>query len=372
MAEKLKQLLFSENKVERIISELPKRTAVKVIAALKELRQSILQETTRDVAALETTYFKRKDSYLMALFNELKNNPEKYENTLKSDISHHLLIVICEDGISTEDEKYYEKLVKATTIPKKVIVISSEGDGIKDDLKFTDFSNVFKKTLLSKKVSFQGATLAVADLIKTQSDQTVDELIQSGEPEKIFDLDSIEELIKQEKSQIQIPSLSSSRFEKSLYIKRQLSSAFPFDNEFWEEVAKQLDMETSGGYSLEKLQRECEVNKQGEIKWKAPIVNDEEKTKIWKKMIGVIEKRKSLTVLRSNTRTEDNLSIHRHEKETFPPVVIIAGVAGSGKSSILSHYYEEIKEKDPKHWVIIINFTDHSKELFKLNTYKFG
>ncbi|EFX75950.1 hypothetical protein DAPPUDRAFT_322705 [Daphnia pulex] len=39
MANKLKKLLISENKVERITSELPKRTAVKVTAALKELRQ---------------------------------------------------------------------------------------------------------------------------------------------------------------------------------------------------------------------------------------------------------------------------------------------------------------------------------------------
>jgi hypothetical protein len=48
-------------------------------------------------------------------------------------------------------------------------------------------------------------------------------------------------------------------------------------------------------------------------------------------MNSVLEKRKSLTVLRSNTLTEDDLSIHRHEKETFPPVVIIAGAAGSGQ-----------------------------------------
>jgi hypothetical protein len=40
------------------------------------------------------------------------------------------------------------------------------------------------------------------------------------------------------------------------------------------------------------------------------------------------------------------------------------------KSSILSHYYEEIKEKDPNHWVIIINFTDHAKDFLKLNSYE--
>ncbi|EFX60830.1 hypothetical protein DAPPUDRAFT_341221, partial [Daphnia pulex] len=245
----------------------------------------------------------------MAPSIELKNNHEKFKKALKSDTSHHLMIVICEESISTVDEKYYEELVNETSIPKKVIVISSEGVGIKDDLKFTDFSNEFKQTLLSKQVSFQGAILAVADLIKTRSDQTVDELIQSGEPDEIFDLDSIEELIEHEQSEIRIPSLSSSRFEKSLYIERQLSSAFPLDNEFWEEVAKQLDMETSGGYSLEKLQSECRVSKQGEIEWKAPTVNDEQKTKIWEKMHYVLEKRKSLAVPPSKTLTEDYLSI---------------------------------------------------------------
>ncbi|EFX62704.1 hypothetical protein DAPPUDRAFT_229967, partial [Daphnia pulex] len=44
MAEKLKQLLISENSVKRITSELPKRTAVKVIAALKELRQRKIRQ----------------------------------------------------------------------------------------------------------------------------------------------------------------------------------------------------------------------------------------------------------------------------------------------------------------------------------------
>ena len=58
--------------------------------------------------------------------------------------------------------------------------------------------------------------------------------------------------------------------------------------------------------------------------------------------------------------------IDPHEKDKFPEILIISGVAGAGKSSILSHYYEAIKEKNQDHWVIIINFTDHSKDFLNL------
>ena len=61
-----------------------------------------------------------------------------------------------------------------------------------------------------------------------------------------------------------------------------------------------------------------------------------------------------------------NLKEKRKEKST----VIISGVAGSGKSTILSHYYEEIKKAKPDHWIIRINLVDRCEELMKLNHFK--
>ena len=322
---------------------MPKRTAVKVIAALRDLRLNIPHDTSAE--APEKTFFQRKDSYLMA-------SSEKFKKTLNSDItSHHLLIAICEAGAdSTKAEKYYEKLVKKTR--KKVIIIRrpNMGEEIKDDVKFIDFSDHFKEILLSKEIKFQGLCQKVSDLIKRGSDQTID----------ILNLESIEELMEQknseENSQIQIPSFSSSRFEKSLYIKRQLTSAFPLDGGFWKEVAKQL----GDDYSPEQLHRECRISQKGEIEWIAPIVPDKEKAIIWEKINSV------LAVRTPNKITEEETLIDPHEKDKFPEILIISGVAGAGKSSILSHYYEAIKEKNQDHWVIIINFTDHSKDFLNL------
>ncbi len=48
-------------------------------------------------------------------------------------------------------------------------------------------------------------------------------------------------------------------------------------------------------------------------------------------------------------------------------MVIIEGLAGMGKSTILSNYYKEIKENNPKVWVIRINLVDLSENISKLD-----
>ena len=57
-------------------------------------------------------------------------------------------------------------------------------------------------------------------------------------------------------------------------------------------------------------------------------------------------------------------SIENKEKERS--VFIISGVAGSGKSTILSSYYQEIKKAKPDHWVIRMNLVDHYKSILKM------
>ena len=42
---------------------------------------------------------------------------------------------------------------------------------------------------------------------------------------------------------------------------------------------------------------------------------------------------------------------------------IITGVAGTGKSAILSNYYEQLKEKNPTDWVVKLDLLDHSKSI---------
>jgi hypothetical protein len=353
MAGKLMSFLISFKKIEHIWTRLPTRTAVKVIEALKELRENIPNKNT-DAVAPHEVYFHRKDSYLMTPFAE-KEDHKKFKTLLKaSELSHNLLIFVCDNEPLMENQVYYEKLVKNSE-NKKVIFIS-QGDAVeetKEDLTFADLSAKFKKALLSKKVLFQGTCQTVENLI-TRSFQTADDFIESGASE-IMNSNAIEELIKKER--LEIACFTSSRFEKSLYIKRQLTSAFPFDKSFWSEVAKEL------GYSTELLESKCRISLQGEIEW---FVIGEEKTNIWEKINIILDKNKA--VQPSKIVAEDDLVNNKNHKEEKPDVVIISGVAGSGKSSILSHYYEVIKETNPEHWVIVISLTDHSAAFSKLKS----
>jgi hypothetical protein len=351
MAENLNQLLTSPNKIERIATKLPKRTAVKVIAALEKFR--LEQPIASD--KVQKNYYQRKDSYLMTSLSRLQESA--FKNILTNNNFYcQLLIAVCEgEGhncslcASTKDDDYYRS--KITN--KRIIINHCEDAGAFDDLKFTELSERFKKILLSKKILFQGTLQTVESLIQ-QSDQT-----RCSSPENVIDLDSIEELIRIES--IEIPSLTSSSFKKSFYIPRRLTPTFPFSDNFWSQVDKEL------GHSVaEQLKTKCKVNSKGEIQW---LVAHDKKSKMWEEMISLLEKINSpISPSESwSSISEDDLLIDWNLQNKLPGVVIISGAAGTGKSNILSHYNEQMKNKDPGHWVILINLSDHSEAFSKLD-----
>ena len=141
-----------------------------------------------------------------------------------------------------------------------------------DKITYEQLSDKAKDDLLSKTVTFQG------------KESTVRELIGASQPEDVFDLGSIEELLlmHDQEKKLAIPSYSNLQFQKSFYIKRKMQ--FGFDDDLIQE---------------EKLERQ---------------------------------------------------------------VVIIKGVAGTGKSTVLSHFYDEIKNKDPNIWVIRMDLKEHFED----------
>ncbi len=279
-----------------------------------------------------------------------------FKNILTNNNSYcQLIVAVCEgEGhncslcTSTKDDDYYR-----SKITNKIIIINHYEDaGAFDDLKFTELSGRFRNILLSKKILFQGTFQTVESLIQ-QSDQT------RSRPENFIDLDSMEELIQIES--IEIPSPTSSSFKKSFYIQRRLTPTFPFSDNFWSQVDKEL------GHSVaEQLKTKCKVNSKGEIQW---LVAHDKKSKIWEEMISLLEKRNSpISPSESwSSISEDDLLIDWNLQNKLPGVVIISGVGGTGKSSILSHYYEQMKKNDPGHWVILINLSDHSEAFSKLD-----
>jgi hypothetical protein len=252
MKEKLMLLLTADNRIGRIATSLPKRTAVKVIAVLEKLR--LKKQITHNTRMLQE-YFQYEDSYLVTSSSRLQKDCSKFKKTLKSEHSHHLLVVVCEDGPSTEIENEFFQEIQQN---KRMIILSSQvGAAVQDKLKFGELSEKSKTNLLQKKIEFQGTLRSVADLIKW-GETSLDDLIENGEREKVIDCNSIEELLT-ETGNIVIPTCSSARFEQELYVERQLE--FPWENSFYDELAESLKCTT------DELQKECVVDSQGNIEW---------------------------------------------------------------------------------------------------------
>jgi hypothetical protein len=128
---------------------------------------------------------------------------------------------------------------------------------------------------------------------------------------------------------------------------------FEFDSKFWENLAE--DMKCSKTL----LMSECKFNTKGAIKWSA---SEERKVEIWEKIQIKLSDRSTLGLPANANISEDELIFDKKLKNS---AVIISGGAGTGKSTVLSHYCEAIKKTKPTRWISRINLVDHCEILSK-------
>ncbi|XP_045027624.1 uncharacterized protein LOC123470974 [Daphnia magna] len=328
MAIKLKDFLDSSEMFKRITTSSPRYTTVKVFSAIPILKQ----EYTAPISHLVTS-----SSQLQAM-----EDTERWKNILKLPVdSGHFLLVVCDDGEKPLQDEQYAKLFlgeEGKTKRYKVIVISRKraeiADYVSDEINYAQLDESFKQKILSKVVSFQTQNESVERLIGTK-------------PEEVFE--SLEEMLDPEGGPIIIPSFDTSRFEKSLYIKRRVK--FAFDQNFYAELANRLNC------TVEKVSGECRISTQGQIEW---LVDDERRKEIWENITKMNDQT-------SSNVEEDGHLINVDEERKEQPVVIICGVAGTGKSTLLSHYYSEIKKMKSDCWVIRLNLVQHCDAIRKLD-----
>ena len=114
--------------------------------------------------------------------------------------------------------------------------------------------------------------------------------------------------------------------------------------------------------SLEWLRNQCTIHSNGCIDW---LVEDKlVQEEIWEAITNILRGNSSWD---SEIVKEGQLI---NEEEWDRRAVIISGVAGSGKSSLLSQYYQEIKKTDAgkTEWVIRMNLAEHSSTLSKFES----
>ncbi|XP_057373164.1 uncharacterized protein LOC130694041 [Daphnia carinata] len=315
MTVKLTHLLANGNRIERIITQSPKHTAVKVFSAIQNVPE-----------------YNRNESFLVVKLSSLQDK-DRWKNILKlNQDSHHLLIVVCDK--ETPDPCHYADLVPDNQKVNKIMFLCRDGTGgMTDSITFAELSEKFQKAILQKTITFQGTTLTVNELV-------------GNEPDKAIDYLSIEELLFQQNKDINIYKSDTSAYEKSSYIERRLMTAFNKSSET--KLANRLN------FTVDQLQDKCRITAQGGIKW---LVKHEERQSIWEAIKRLTDEQVS-----SNAIDESQL-IRLDEGSERLPVVIISGVAGTGKSTLLSHYYMGMKRAKPDHWIIKINLVEHETAL---------
>lgn len=330
MTEKLKPFLYLptlHKKVLRIATDSPKCTAIKIVQSLKQLSD-----------------FKKDDSYLIVQSKNLREEREivRMRNILRAKRLHYLLVVVCNDN---DTEQKWQELIPDNRKSKRIIIVETNigKASMQDKFCFRDLNRKTKEKLQSKCVQFQGSQMKVETLLD-----------KSFELNAIINLTSFQELRSGTIVKIPAPITPLSPELTPLspefpYIERQLEFSSYHEN-FHNQLAQKL------GKSLEQLTQECRIDPAllGSIEW---FVSDNERLNIWNKMKEILKENRTLasTVIRQEN--------HFVDKDWKSQIMIISSVAGTGKSTILFHYFNVIKCNSPDHWVIKIDLVRHTKAI---------
>ena len=339
MVKELEPLLRDlSNKVVRIISPLPKSTVVKVIPALNAFK-----EPNSDMALdMADTHLLMPSRYLLD-----KVETEGWKKSFSLNDSHRFLVILYEGNKPIHDDQYYLKLLPQEQNKKTVILIGSKtnyrkdhsSQFIKDFIHYSDLSDDSKQALLYKTVLFQGYELTVRQVI---GDSAPDEIINfpSNFPSMMKELLS--------RKPLSIPSCAFPYLENSCYINRHFKFPCSLDLETLDKVTEKINSKTAPE------EEKCvKVHSKG-VEW---IGNwgSEEKLKKWEEIDFKLKENanpQSLTLISEGELFRD----HSSERQ----IVVVSGLAGAGKTTLMSQQCHKLKISNPNTWVIWLNLSQHS------------
>jgi hypothetical protein len=337
-AEELEEFLNSpeENKTLQISTKSLRCTTVKILSALDTLPR--FKDSDDGYLLIESEHLERN-----------KHMKEWVQGAMNEDKSHQVLVVIGETPVQVGS---YEKelMPKDTQLRKKMIFICSEDVDETNDFERDEFgcellSEKTISNISSTVVTFQGSDVTIESLVEERNG--LNEMMNSS---------LIEEILFHQRK-VNIPAFDSNEFEKSLWIDRfLLPPQISFDENTLNQLSKELKYRTEA--LNEKFHFFPEIN---HIEWL--MENENEKCKILEKVQDLLKKNESNKISGHKALIIPTIS---EKKLVDQSTAIITGVAGSGKSTILSRHYEHVKKNNSNVWVIKINLINHSKYLAEL------
>ena len=325
----MQEKILESSKVTTVSSQFPNCTAAKVIAALETLTEP-------------NTH--RSGSYLLMPSSYLQDE-EEFEWWRKTFCwnSYRFFVVVYHGDDLIQNDEFYLNLMPHDHDGKSVILIGDtknyrrgHSSLFNDTVHFRDLSNVSVEALLSKMVLFQGTEI------------TVSEIIGDGAVDEIIDFPSMEEFLL--RKPLTIPSFAVPNFENISYVNRHFK--FPCSLDF-----QSLDKITANVNSKIAMEdKSVKVDSKG-VKWIGNWDDLDEKSKIWEEIEFLLKENNNNLELQLTVSEEELLNDHSSERQ----IVIVSGLAGAGKSVLMSNQYERLKKSNPNTWVVRLNLSQHSQ-----------
>ena len=318
----------------------PKLSALKINSALRHCENGPLQDR-----------FCNDDSYLMLSSDYLISiaSRRNVKKAIETDAADYLVIICCDSTVPDHVMQLaYDIQDQGTQGSNKRMIILANVDNSqeqfkenaiglqiktdKDDFKFDDLSEKSRKAVLGRKIIFQDQDLTVSDF---QFD------VAKIDSMALLDLLTLSELVIDSD-----PTLDEDRCG-DLYIDRTFTNPIALEN-----LKKQLVDE------LQLSNKIC-ISENGYINWRE-IKDACEKRQILKDLKEQVYKLKKNTKNKNKRKFSEDCLI---EQCTDGRIMVIADVAGTGKSTFLASLALKMRNKFPSSWVVRIKLNQHSKIL---------
>jgi hypothetical protein len=223
-----------------------------------------------------------------------------------------------------------------------------------EQLTWSDITTSSQEKLLDKTVSFQGTAIALNELIPADS--------------PLVQLLSLGAVLEEKQLEIGDPLPISDAYNEVYYIGRTLRHQTAVKQDIFSDKHgdKFPDLITGNEQEYKQL---CRLNPESTVHW---LETDKSGKLVWQQSQGSLETlRKYIDTHNWQTFTPDDLDklLERANKQG---VVLISDTAGMGKSTVLTHLSNQIKQKLPAKWVVRIDLNDHTDALEALQGEQIG
>jgi ankyrin repeat protein len=311
-----------------------------------------------------------KGQYTVLKLNRLLsvNQLMDFSKVMQSTVTTHILLMACDANellndeaqrtirrlFNTIKEKPYIKIFlstrsEATTLPSLQQIVREifgkayvTRDG---QITWSDLTTSSQEELQEKTVEFQGAKISLNELMSAES--------------PLANLLPLGALLKEKQLTIGKPVPISNAYNDGYYIGRTLLQHRAIKEEIHTDKRKNLfpDLIASTEQEFKQI---CQLNPENNVHW---LEKEKSGKLVWQQSQGSLETvRRYIHTTVSHEYTANDIEKLLEQAE-HQRIMLISDTAGMGKSTVITHLSNQIKQNFSAKWVVRIDLNDHTDAL---------